>query len=186
MLTTEKENRLDYSGARSRDKPHVVALIASQFSLVDGILHRQKPSNDRALPVKGFKCGHYLHVKIASEAVALHSIIVMLSTGALIPDGMTCDHIDGNKLNNHASNLRVVTIQENAQNRAIGRNSTTKRVNVTKTVNGTYTAAYRVSGQNIYVGTFPTIESAVAARNESLAIHAPEKLASIQRRRLEQ
>lgn len=186
MLTAEKENRLDYAGIRSRSKPHIVALIASQFSLVDGVLHRQKPSADRATPVGGFRCGHYLHIKIASEMVAVHSIVVMLSTGALIPDGMICDHIDGNKLNNHASNLRVATVQENAQNREISRSSTTRRINITKNRHGRYTVAYRVSDQSVYVGSFPTMETAIAARNESFALHAPEKLASIQRRGLEQ
>lgn len=55
--------------------------------------------------------GRYLGVRI------LHREIV----GA--PDGMVVDHINGNKLDNRRSNLRVCTNAENLRNRKIHKNN---------------------------------------------------------------
>lgn len=43
----------------------------------------------------------------------LHRLMYELFIGP-IPDGMTVDHIDGDKLNNHPSNFQLLTSEENA------------------------------------------------------------------------
>jgi hypothetical protein len=53
------------------------------------------------------------------ETVYIHRLITNC------PKGLFIDHIDGNPLNNKKNNLRVVTTQQNAQNRALMPNNKT-------------------------------------------------------------
>ena len=53
-------------------------------------------------------------------SLAMHRII--LERYEPIPEGLETDHIDGDKLNNQRSNLRLVTHQINCQNRRVRRN----------------------------------------------------------------
>lgn len=59
----------------------------------------------------------YLMVGVKSEEgvtknYTVHRLVYTAWIGA-IPDGMTVDHIDGDKLNNHHSNLQLLTAIEN-------------------------------------------------------------------------
>ena len=68
------------------------------------------------------------------------------------------DHIDHNGLNNRKSNLRVVTHDTNLRNQH-GNRKGVKRVG-----SGNYQAIITKDRKNIYLGTFPTYESALEAR----------------------
>jgi len=75
------------------------------------------------------------------------------------------DHIDGNKANNAITNLREVTAQENMRNRRIQKNNTSGHVGVRwNKVESKWQAEIRVSGISIYLGLYPDIEDAIAAR----------------------
>lgn len=56
----------------------------------------------------------YLRVKMNNKNVQIHSIIAELFLGKR-PENLVVNHIDGNKLNNHPSNLEYVTIAQNIQ-----------------------------------------------------------------------
>ena len=56
----------------------------------------------------------YLRVKMNNKNVQIHSIIAELFLGKR-PENLVVNHIDGNKLNNHPSNLEYVTIAKNIQ-----------------------------------------------------------------------
>jgi len=69
------------------------------------------------------------------------------------PTDMVVDHIDGNKLNNKRSNLRVCTRADNSAN----------RVNVkgySKVPSGMYQARICYKGKNMYLGSFDTEKKA--------------------------
>ena len=71
------------------------------------------------------------------KLVKMHHLIVRRY--GTIPIGYEIDHIDHNPLNNQRSNLRIVTHQENCQNRRVRRNPICPRCNERKKYNfGSY------------------------------------------------
>lgn len=77
------------------------------------------------------------------------------------PDGMQTDHIDGNRLNNRKSNLRIVTSSQNSMNSSchIGGTSNYKGVSFEKW-SKKWKSQIRVEGKNINLGRFKTEEEA--------------------------
>lgn len=181
MLTRPEKSEYVDVPRRTCNRPKVIETIAKQFNLTDGVLHRYYMRSKSIEPVVGFKVGPYMYAKVAGIVTPVHNIVAILSTGYLIPEGMVCDHIDGNPMNNHASNIRVVTSEVNSQNTIRRCSAATGRRNIVEK-RGRYFVAHKVSGQLVRVGTFSTIEEAIEARNESFAMYAPEKLACIHRR----
>ena len=56
----------------------------------------------------------YLICKINNKAWKVHRRVYFLVKGE-IPDGLTINHIDGNKLNNNIENLEAISQSENAK-----------------------------------------------------------------------
>lgn len=72
-------------------------------------------------------CGYW---RIGSKERALvHRVIWELEHGA-IPEGYIVDHLDGNKLNNKLSNLRIIPFEHNAQNAGMYSNNTSGETGV--------------------------------------------------------
>src|ERR1039458_17522 len=75
-----------------------------------------------------FLTGHHyaacsFHNGIREEQPRLHREILGLKRG----DGLEADHINGNKLDNRKSNLRIVSHSQNNQNRSINCDNTSGR-----------------------------------------------------------
>ena len=82
------------------------------------------------------------------------------------PDGKRVDHIDGNKLNNQRSNLRLCTHQENMQNSKQYANNTSGHKGVAfDKFTGSWKAYINVAGKTVHLGRFPTAELAAEYRN---------------------
>ena len=80
-------------------------------------------------------------------------------------EGYIVDHINGNGLDNRRENLRIVTPQQNAFNRAIQTNNTSghKGVSLVKR-NNKWLARIGFNGKRIVIGTFDNYDDAVEAR----------------------
>ena len=83
----------------------------------------------------------------------------------LIMGGAFVDHIDGNGLNNRRSNLRPVTVQQNAWNqRGHGGSSAYKGVSFDRET-GLWRAYYTKDRKRIFLGRYPTEEEAALSYN---------------------
>jgi hypothetical protein len=72
--------------------------------------HILRPSDDR----RG-----YARVDLHGKHRKVHRLVAERFLPAPTQEGLVIDHIDRNRLNNHASNLRWVTIKENNRNSGI-------------------------------------------------------------------
>lgn len=75
------------------------------------------------------------------------------------PGSFQVDHIDRDKSNNKASNLRLATQAQNSWNQ--------QAQGWTKTKDGRYQAAIRVDGKPIHIGRYTTVEEARTAYIEA-------------------
>ncbi len=78
------------------------------------------------------------------------------------------DHIDGNKNNNNANNLRWATHSENNRNKQLDKNNTSgyKGVDFMKTRNK-WRSRLTINKKNVFYGVFDTFEEAYNARIEN-------------------
>jgi len=86
----------------------------SNFGQVKSITKGKKGGKEKIL--KGRQSGKgYLSVRINEKNMPIHTLVAYAFLGSR-PEGLEIDHIDRNKLNNRANNLRYVTSSENKQN----------------------------------------------------------------------
>ncbi len=83
-------------------------------------------------------------------------------------DGLECDHIDRDKLNNQRSNLRIVSQCVNARNKGLRRQNTSGERGVTYDTTVRLVKRWRAfiftSGKVKHLGCFTTKNEAVSAR----------------------
>lgn len=77
------------------------------------------------------------------------------------------DHIDGDRLNNRISNLRVASNAENQANARRQSNNTTGIKGVVRIRNGRYRAEITHDYRNINLGHFDTLEEAATVRRDA-------------------
>lgn len=104
----------------------------------------------------------YVHAKVSGKKVLLHRFLLNLQKG------QQGDHIDGNRLNNRRSNLRVCTHAENMRN-CKGRQGVTsvyKGVSLDKKLNK-WRADIRLNRKTIYIGVYADEVEAASAYNQA-------------------
>lgn len=75
-------------------------------------------------PVGAISSYGYYRTKLNGKEIAAHRIVWQLHNGE-IPEGLQIDHIDGVRVNNDISNLRVASVSENLQNQKRSAKNTT-------------------------------------------------------------
>jgi len=104
----------------------------------------------------------YRQIRIDGKIYLAHRLAFLYMTGNF-PKEHT-DHIDGDRANNHWSNLRECTNAENSQNKASHKNSSSKYIGVCwYNASKKWQAHIRINGKLKYLGHFDTEEVAYAA-----------------------
>lgn len=87
------------------------------------------------------------------------------------PKGFETDHINRDRLDNRRSNLRTVTKLENQQNKGIYKNNTSGHSGISYYAKyDKWRARMQMNGKLIFIGYFDTIEQAIKAKKERIAI----------------
>jgi len=101
----------------------------------------------------------YLQVGLSKgckrKTFKIHSLMGQQFLGYILNGNMdlVIDHLDGNKLNNHVSNLRTITNRENVTRAISGRSS--KHVGVCwHNATNKWMSRIKINGKSVYLGVF--------------------------------
>ena len=147
-------------------------------------------NNETNKILKGSKNSEgYMIFDYRIKGVRYHKKIHRFVAMAFIPnpdDKAEVDHIDNNRTNNNAYNLRWCTHGENQQNKGIQSNNTTGTRGIYyRKDSQNWRAIIMHNGKSIKIGTFKTKEEAMYARKKKanelfgLFVHSIEKLEEV-------
>ena len=106
----------------------------------------------------------YARGNINGKMIFFHDYIMGIS----LEDGLFCDHINGDRLDNRKCNLRKVTSQQNSLNKSVYVNNSTGHKGVHKSQNKKkWIAVIGKDGRQYHLGTFNTFDEAVSARKSA-------------------
>ena len=105
------------------------------------------------------------------KSIRMHRIIMNA------PKGMFVDHINHDTLDNRRSNLRIVTLAENQQNRkGAQRNNKGSGIRGVYPHQGKWVAAIHINGRKKYLGIFNDIEDAAVCSEQARQRYMPFSL----------
>jgi len=93
-----------------------------------------------------------------------------------LPEGKSIDHINGNKLDNRKSNLRIVTKSQNMRNQKKSSNRTSIYKGVSQILNRSkkWQAKIKFGGKTYRIGEYFTEQEAALAYNQAAIKHFGE------------
>ena len=101
--------------------------IISNYGIVYSIRFDKVREMKSSIKPSGYK-----ELDISSKTVSIHSLVGNAFIGKR-EDGLTYDHIDRNRLNNRADNLRLATKSEQQINKNMMNNNTSGEKNISST-----------------------------------------------------
>lgn len=119
----------------------------------------------------------YAVANINHKVIKMHRYILGCESSDIV------DHANGNALDNRRANLRICTPAENARNSSVSKSSRSGVLGIKITPKGKYVAVIMVNRKHIHIGTFDTIEEAIAARQEAEMLYFGEYAPCLRRKR---
>ena len=110
----------------------------------------------------GLDGGGYVRVSVVGARYRMHRLIWKIEHGR--DPYYSIDHIDGDKLNNHYSNLRDVSPLENSKNAFLSKNNKSGVSGVAFKKGRWHAQIGETGSKGSYLGCFKTKEEAVQAR----------------------
>jgi len=139
------------------------------YNIITGVFTwKIKKSNKKAGSIAGrTNTKGYRYITINKKSYAAHRLAWLLVTNK-DPYPYEIDHIDGNKGNNAFNNLRQATPQQNSCNRKLGSNNSSGYKSITfmpQQPLNPYTVCISQKNKSHSLGSFPTLEKAIEARD---------------------
>jgi hypothetical protein len=157
-------SRRDPSVVEERDN-HLAVHLGGKWAEEDGGVVALVSLEDRSL-VEGrswwMTADDYVECKIDGSGVSMHRFILRLKRG----DPRQGDHINGNRLDNRRENLRIVTFEQNMQNKKVWAKSGHRNVYGPHPRTGAYRVIVTKEGKRYYGGRHKDVALAVAAAQE--------------------
>jgi hypothetical protein len=121
----------------------------------------------------------YRRVRVDGKYFYVHRLVWFYCTNKEVPDDLFIDHIDGNRLNNSISNLRLATSLENQYNKFRQANGTSKYKGVWfDSKKNVWKSSIRINGKRLYIGQFDT-EILAALAYDSVAIQVQREFTKL-------
>ena len=139
------------------------------YNIITGVFTwKIKKSNKKAGSIAGRVTNKgYVYITIDGKGYAAHRLAWLLVT-TKDPHPYEVDHKDGDTGNNAFHNLRKATIQQNSSNRKIGSNNSSGHKSITFMPSqplNPYTVCINQQKKSHSLGSFPTLEKAIQARD---------------------
>jgi hypothetical protein len=134
-----------------------IPLSRGLFALVDDEDYPRLSAYKWNLTSDGYAARH--DVPPQRKTILMHREIISA------PSGFEVDHIDGCRINNQKSNLRLATRTENRRNLKPYRSNSTGFKGVVRTRTGFWAARIGLDGKKIHLGQYATPEEAALAYN---------------------
>lgn len=138
-------------------------LFDTQFILSEGVLYRRSTGKPPGIKV----VNGYAKVKVDGKYYRRGRIVLSLNLGRDIEEGLTCDHIDRNRLNDHPDNLREASVQEQVQN-SIGYSHDPAKYVRYEEDRKKWAAFAKKDNKKYRIGRYSTKEQALEARRAYL------------------
>jgi hypothetical protein len=103
----------------------------------------------------------YVVANINHKVVKMHRLILNCSENKVV------DHINGNRLDNRISNLRICSAKNNSRNKGIGKNNSSGVPGVSKLPNGKWRVRIMVDRKEIALGRYESFNEAVQVRKQA-------------------
>jgi hypothetical protein len=134
-----------------------------------GLLIRTTTGQPAGVKFSASKPTHkaYGYVKHGGKEYAVHRVIWAVVYGAWPETSL--DHIDHDKRNNRVENLRLAEAGDNQRNLSRYKNNTSGRTGVQQLVSGRFQVRIGYKKRRISLGTYDTLEEAVAVHESALA-----------------
>lgn len=153
-------------GVRQYSVQELERLIKSRFLIVNNQLYRLYKSGWKVAKLSSTSTGYLRVGLLPNVQILVHRLVWTLCFG--YPTEGEIDHIDGNKLNNHITNLRLVDRFQNQSNRKPNKLTQSGLKGVYK-AGKSWAASISHQGRRYYLGTFPCPTLAAIAYDKKAA-----------------
>jgi hypothetical protein len=162
-----------YEGLYSIDENGLVYSHGRKIIRTDGRPRTCKPRIlTQQVSIKGYKTSALTTYEGKITTELIHRLVAFAFYGK---SKMIVDHIDGNKQNNHVTNLRYCKSYENLTFRNTAKEYKNETPNIYQQRNGMYSAFFQRNKKKIWVGFFKNKEKAIIELEKAKCLYEQQQ-----------